>query len=155
MPFGMTVQFLVDMKCKMVRNLNKIFRAEPFGASGFVEPIKTCAHLCCVMAASVDSCATKGLAPGQLFTDEDKELLKDYGNGDVLPGSQVSESVSFKTRSGAEVRVTPVMVEFNGLLQSGDSVNVVPEVSRVHLHTLDLKRRIFERTERATKQDKE
>ena len=48
---------------------------------------------------------------------------------EILPGAKISDAILFQDRLGSEVKVTPVLVEFRRLIQSGSStVDVVPGV---------------------------
>ncbi len=89
--------------------------------------------VCCIMAHGVTGEVSSSL---DLLADWKDKLLKgnatpDFANGDSADPVDLNNKIpdaSFRDRSGREVSVTPVVVEFRRLIQSGDDGCVVPGV---------------------------
>ena len=59
------------------------------------------------------------------FTDRAAHAKENTDDQEILPGAKISDNVLFKDRLDNEVKLTPVMVEFRRLIQSGDTVDVI------------------------------
>ncbi len=52
-----------------------------------------------------------------------------YNDQGILAGAQISDVIKFNDKRGREVQLTPIMVDFRRLIQSGGTAEVVPGVS--------------------------